>query len=79
MYLQLTGFLPEPNEDDSLKFKHALHGDVEVKSLEIMGWKTLEHAGGWESEITADQAIRFAELLDEPQLVGLVLFIGCVA
>lgn len=48
MYLQITGFLPEPDSDDSLKFKRALWGDLEADALEIMGWKSLENAGGWE-------------------------------
>lgn len=79
MYLQMTGFLPEPDSDDSLKFKQALGGDLEADALEIMGWKSLEDAGGWETEVSPDQAKLFAKLLGEPQLVDLTLFIGCVA
>ena len=79
MYLQITGFLPEPNSDGSLKFKQALGGDLETDALEIMGWKSLEDAGGWETEVSPNQAILFAKLLGEPQLVDLTLFIGCVA
>ena len=79
MYLQMTGFLPEPDPDDSLKFKQALGGDLEADALEIMGWKSLEDAGGWETEVSPDQAILFAKLLGQPQLVKLTLFIGCVA
>ena len=79
MYFQMTGFLPEPDPDDSLKFKQALGGDLEADALEIMGWKSLEDAGGWETEVSPDQAILFAKLLGQPQLVELTLFIGCVA
>ena len=79
MYFQMTGFLPEPDPDDSLKFKQALWGDLEADALEIMGWKSLEDAGGWETEVSPDQAILFAKLLGQPQLVDLTLFIGCVA
>lgn len=79
MYFQMTGFLPEPDPDDSLKFKQALGGDLEAAALEIMGWKSLEDAGGWETEVSPDQAILFAKLLGQPQLVELTLFIGCVA
>ncbi|MFI8374583.1 pyocin S6 family toxin immunity protein [Pseudomonas helleri] len=79
MYFQMTGFLPEPDPDDSLKFKQALGGDLEADALEIMGWKSLEDAGGWETEVSPDQAILFAKLLGQPQLVKLTLFIGCVA
>ncbi|WP_416333491.1 pyocin S6 family toxin immunity protein [Pseudomonas helleri] len=75
----MTGFLPEPDPDDSLKFKQALGGDLEADALEIMGWKSLEDAGGWETEVSPDQAILFAKLLGQPQLVKLTLFIGCVA
>ena len=79
MYLQITGFLPEPDPDDSLKFKRALGGDLEADALGIMDWKALEEAGGWETEVTPDQAKLFAKLLGEPQIVELTLFIGCVA
>ena len=79
MYFQRTGFLPEPDPDDSLKFNQALGGDLEADALEIMGWKSLEDAGGWETEVSPDQAILFAKLLGQPQLVDLTLFIGCVA
>ena len=79
MYFQMTGFLPEPDPDDSLKFNQALGGDLEAAALEIMGWKSLEDAGGWETEVSPDQAILFAKLLGQPQLVELTLFIGCVA
>lgn len=79
MELRLTGFLPEPDPDDSLKFKRALGGDLEVDALGIMNWETLEEAGGWETEVTPDQAKLFAKLLGEPQIVDLTLFIGCVA
>lgn len=79
MRLQLTGCLPAPNTDDSLKFERVLQGDLVVDSLEIMDWKSLDEAGGWETEITPDQAKLFARLLDEPTIVDLALLIGCVA
>ena len=79
MYLHLTGFLPAPNTDDSLKFERVLQGDLVVDSLKIMDWKSLDEAGGWETEITPDQAKLFAKLLDEPTIVNLALLIGCVA
>ena len=79
MHLQLTGFLPAPNTDDSLKFERVLQGDLVVESLKIMDWKSLDEAGGWETEITPDKARLFAKLLDEPTIVNLALFIGCVA
>ena len=79
MYLHITGFLPAPNTDDSLKFERVLQGDLVVDALEIMDWKSLDEAGGWETEITPDQARLFAKLLDEPTIVNLALFIGCVA
>jgi hypothetical protein len=62
-----------------LKFERVLQGDLVVDSLEIMDWKSLDEAGGWETEITPDQAKLFAKLLDEPTIVDLALFIGCVA
>lgn len=81
MYFQITEFLPEPepDPDDSLKFQRPLGGDLEAHALEIMGWKSLKDAGGWETEVTPAPAILFAKLLGQPQPVDLTLFIGCVA
>ncbi|MFP3518369.1 pyocin S6 family toxin immunity protein [Pseudomonas sp. SIMBA_077] len=79
MKLRLTGFLPEPTHDDRVKYKIFFKESLENSALTIMGWAHLDEALGGEQELTADQAIRFAELLDEPQLVSLTLFIGCVA
>ncbi|HCN63975.1 MAG TPA: hypothetical protein DIT33_11335 [Pseudomonas sp.] len=62
-----------------MKFERVLQGDLVVDSLEIMDWKSLDEAGGWETEITPDQARLFAKLLDEHTIVELALFIGCVA
>ena len=79
MELRLTGFLPEPTDDDLVKYKFLFKDGLERSAFEIMGWNTLEEALGGEEELTRDQAILFAKLLGQPQLVELTLFIGCVA
>lgn len=78
MYLQITGFLPEPNADESLKFKMDLRGALETRSLEIMGWETLDDAGGWENELTPAQVHLFSDLLADSGIKELSLFIACV-
>ena len=79
MELRLTGFLPEPTDDDLVKYKFLFKDSLERSALEIMGWNTLEEASGGEEELTLEQAKLFAKLLGEPQIVGFTLFIGCVA
>lgn len=69
-------FFPEPNPDDSLKFKVVLQGPLETSALEIMGWQTLEEAGPWENELTQAQNELFSELLGTPDIKELALFIG---
>lgn len=76
MYLQITGFFPEPNEDDSLQYKKVVQKELEPSVLEIMGWSSLEGLVG-ESELTPNQARLIARLLGEPAIEGLALFIGC--
>ena len=79
MQLRLTGFLPEPTDDDLVKYKFLFKDSLERSALEIMGWNTLEEASCGEEELTLEQAELFAKLLGEPQIVELTLFIGCVA
>lgn len=79
MKLRLTGFLPEPTDDDRVKFKFFIDESLHSSSLAIMRWTHLEDALGGEQELTPDQAALFAKLLEEPQIVDLTLFIGCVA
>lgn len=79
MKLRLTGFLPEPTDDDRVKFKFFIDESLQNSALDIMRWTHLEEALGGEQELTPDQAALFAKLLEEPKIVDLTLFIGCVA
>ncbi|BAV75893.1 hypothetical protein PCAU_3684 [Pseudomonas chlororaphis subsp. aurantiaca] len=77
MYLRITGFFPEPNEDDSLQYKKGVQKELEPSVLEIMGWSSLDEGFVGESELTRNQARLVALLLEEPAIEGLTLFIGC--
>jgi hypothetical protein len=76
MYLLITGFFPEPNEDDSLQFKQAIQSGQESDVIKIMGWDNLDDAAGGESELTREQARKLMSLLGEPGKDGLIFFIG---
>lgn len=79
MKLRLTGFFPESTGDDRVKFKFFIDDSLQNSALAIMRWTDLEEALGGEQALTADQAALFAKLLDEPQIIDLTLFIGCVS
>lgn len=76
MYLRLTGFFPEPDEDDSLQYKRHISKDQEPSVLEIMSWSSLEDGLGGESELNAEQAKRIGGVVGESAVEGLTLFIG---
>lgn len=76
MYLRITGFFPESDDDDSLQYKQAISKDLELSILKIMGWSSLEDGLGGESELTPEQTKRVAEVLGEPVIEKLALFIG---
>ena len=79
MRLRLIGFLPESTGDDRVKFKFFINDSLEGSALAIMRWTHLEEALGGEQELTPYQAALFAKLLDEPKIIDLTLFIGCVS
>ncbi|MCU1726607.1 pyocin S6 family toxin immunity protein [Pseudomonas sp. 7P_10.2_Bac1] len=79
MKLRLTGFLPVPTDDDRVKFKFFINESLESSALTLMGWTHLDDALGGEQELTPVQAAAFAGLLEEPQIIDLTLFIGCVS
>ena len=76
MYIRITGFFPELDEDDSLQYKQVIQKDLEPSVLGIMGWSSLEDGLGGESELTAEQAELIAGVLGESAIEGLTLFIG---
>ncbi|MGV8902069.1 MAG: pyocin S6 family toxin immunity protein [Pseudomonas sp.] len=76
MHLRITGFFPEPNEDDSMQFKQVLQQGQEPDVLAIMGWASVDAAAGGESELTPEQTKKISELLNEPSITGLTLFIS---
>jgi hypothetical protein len=76
MHLRISGFFPEPNEDDSLQFKRIIQEDLVPDVIKIMGWSDVSDAAGGESELTPEQSARLIELLNEPAIEDLTLFIG---
>jgi hypothetical protein len=76
MHLRISGFFPEPNENDSLQFKRIIQDDLIPDVITIMGWSDAGDAAGGESELTPEQAAKLMDLINEPSINGLTLFIG---
>lgn len=76
MYLRITGFFPEPDDDDSLQYKRVIQKELEPSVFEVMNWSSLEDGLGGQSELTPEQVKRMAEVLGEPSIERLSLYIG---
>ena len=76
MYLRITGFFPEPDDDDSLQYKRIIQKDLEPSVLKVMGWSSLDDGLGGQSELAPEQVTRMAAVLGEPAIERLSLFIG---
>jgi hypothetical protein len=75
-YLCISGFFPEPNPDDSIKYKKAVQQEAQIPVLTAMGWASLTDVPGGEHELTAIQAAAVLESLGDPLNNELVYCIG---
>jgi len=75
-YLSISGFFPEPNPDDSVKYKKAVTQDAQVPVLAAMGWASLTDVPEGEYPLTEIQAAAVLELLGDPLNNALVYCIG---
>lgn len=76
MFLYITGFLPEPNPDESLKYRKVVPPEHEQEILTLMGWRSLADGKDGEQEMDSEQAKKTAHILNEHTLDALVLFIS---
>lgn len=76
MYLRVTGFLAESNEDDSLQYRRIVERHLESSILSIVGWSSLEDGLKYEVELSREQALLVSEVLGEQKIENLMLFVG---
>jgi hypothetical protein len=65
-YLSISGFLPEPNPDDSIKYKKGVPQEAQIPVLTAMGWASLTDVPEGEHELTDSQTAAVLELLCNP-------------
>jgi hypothetical protein len=75
-YLSISGFSPEPNPDDSIKYKKAVPQEAQIPVLTAMGWASLTDVPEGEHELTEIQAATVLESLGDPLNNELVYCIG---
>ncbi|WP_319941738.1 pyocin S6 family toxin immunity protein [Pseudomonas quasicaspiana] len=76
MLLEVTGFLMDASEDDSLKFALDVNPEFEQGVMKVLGWETLEAESDGELPLTATQVEAIAAVIKKPLPVDLDLFIG---
>ena len=79
MYLCITGFLPDENEDTSLKYELKIPSVFEQAIASLLGHKNLNAMASGEWLLTADQVEQIAALIKEPIPRDLDVFIGVEA
>ena len=76
MYLCISGFLPDDNDDDSLKLKVSIPSSSEKAVMDVLGWNNLAEEADGELPLTAQQANKIASIIKQPLPDELELFIG---
>ena len=76
MFLWISGFLKDDDEDDSLKYDLNVEPEYETAVIGILGWKSLEESPGGEWLLTDEQAREIAVAVNEQLPMDLDLFIG---
>ncbi|KJZ64285.1 pyocin S6 family toxin immunity protein [Pseudomonas fluorescens] len=76
MFLWISGFLKDSNEDDSLKYDLTVRPEFEVAVMDVLGWKSLDESADGEWLLTSEQVQQIAIALNEQLPTELDLFIG---
>lgn len=76
MFLEITGFLADANEDDSIKFELNISPEFQQAVMEVLGWKSLAAEADGELPITENQVQQIALAINEQLPMSLDLFIG---
>ncbi|VVQ33984.1 hypothetical protein PS943_03593 [Pseudomonas fluorescens] len=76
MFLWISGFLKDSDEDDSLKYDLTVRPEFEVAVMDVLGWKSLDESADGEWLLTGEQVQQVAIALNEQLPTELDLFIG---
>ena len=76
MFLWISGFLKNSDEDDSLKYDLTVRPEFEVAVMDVLGWKSLDESADGEWLLTGEQVKQVAKALNEQLPTDLDLFIG---
>lgn len=76
MYVCITGFSPDENEDDSLKYEICLDPRHSEKIAQILGHKNLNAMAVGDWILTSAQAEQISQLIGNTFPTGLRLFIS---
>ncbi|WP_434558575.1 pyocin S6 family toxin immunity protein [Pseudomonas sp. Z4-20] len=76
MYLCISGFLPDEDEDDSLKFDLDLDEYFNDRIIQLLGHSSLNAMAVGEWLLTKDQIREISDIIGKPLPTDLDLFIG---
>lgn len=79
MRICVTGFMPDDNNDDSVKFELMVSVDRQQAVMDVLGWQDLAEEADGELLLTGDQAERVSGAVGTPFPKGLDIFIGVIA
>lgn len=76
MFLEITGFLKDDNEDDSIKFELDVHPQFEQAVMDVLGWESLKAEAEGDLPLTTVQIKKIAATINEHIPTDLDMFIG---
>ncbi|CAI8854849.1 SLH domain-containing protein [Pseudomonas sp. IT-P12] len=76
IFIEIEGFFPDPNPDNTLQYEKAVPQTLETSVLNVMGWSTLHDVPMGEHLLSPDQASTIIELVGEPFRVELDYYMG---
>ena len=79
MHLYIFGFLPDGNEDDSLKYQLKIDITLNERILKLLGHKNLNAMAEGDWTLTSDQVTQLSGVIRQPLPGDLELVIGVVA
>lgn len=78
MYLEINGFLPNHDPDDSLKFEFLVDSALTAQIVEFLGHPSLNAMAKAEWPLTKEQAAELSSIIGKPLPLDLALLIGVV-
>lgn len=76
MFLEITGFLHDDSEDDSIKFELDVHPKFEQTIMDVLGWESLAAQAVGEHLLTTLQVQKIGTAIKEQLPTDLEMYIG---